>query len=39
MDQEMGNLMKYQSAYQASARVFSTIDVLLNTLINNTGTP
>ena len=33
MDQEMGNLMKYQSAYQASARVFSTVDLLLNTLI------
>ena len=39
MDQEMGNLMKYQSAYQASARVFSTIDVLLNTLITGTGSP
>jgi flagellar hook-associated protein 1 FlgK len=38
MDTEMGNLMKYQNAYQASARVFSTIDALLSTLIN-TGSP
>lgn len=39
LDAEMGNLMKYQSAYQASARVMSTIDSLLSTLINNTGQP
>ncbi len=39
LDYEMGNLMKFQSAYQASARVFSTIDTLMNTLINNTGNP
>ena len=39
LDEEMGNLMKYQSAYQASARVFSTVDALMGTLINNTGSP
>ncbi len=39
LDEEMGNLMKYQSAYQASARVMSTVDSLLSTLINNTGSP
>jgi flagellar hook-associated protein 1 FlgK len=38
MDTEMGNLMKYQNAYQASARVFSTVDTLFQTLIN-TGSP
>ena len=33
MDTEMGNLMKYQNAYQASARVFSTVDDLFATLV------
>jgi len=37
MDEEVGNLMKYQSAYQASARVFSTVSSLLNTLVTNLG--
>ena len=34
MDTEMGNLMKYQNAYQASARVFSTVNDLFSSLIN-----
>jgi flagellar hook-associated protein 1 FlgK len=38
MDEEMANLVRYQSAYQASARVFSIVDNLLSTVINNLGT-
>lgn len=37
LDEEMTNLMNYQQGYQASARVMTTIDTLLNTLINQTG--
>ena len=29
LDEEMANLMKYQRAFQASSRVFQTIDNLL----------
>jgi flagellar hook-associated protein 1 FlgK len=32
-DQEMINLLQYQSAYQASAKVVQTMDSMLNTLI------
>jgi len=34
-DQEMVNMMKYQRAYQASARVIQTMDDMVGTLINN----
>ena len=33
MDEEMADLMKYQRAYEASARVVRTIDDLLDTII------
>jgi flagellar hook-associated protein FlgK len=36
-DQEMVNLVQFQHAYEASARVMTAIDSMLNTLINNTG--
>jgi flagellar hook-associated protein 1 FlgK len=38
LDEEMADLVKYQRAYQASARVFSVVDDLLNTLVNRLGT-
>jgi len=38
LDEEMTNLITYQRAYQASARVMTTIDAALDTLINHTGT-
>jgi flagellar hook-associated protein 1 len=34
LDEEMTNLIQYQQAYQASARVMNAIDATLNTLIN-----
>ncbi|HVU15305.1 MAG TPA: flagellar hook-associated protein FlgK [Candidatus Didemnitutus sp.] len=37
MDEEMADLVRYQTAYQASARVFSTIDSLLDTVVNHLG--
>jgi flagellar hook-associated protein 1 FlgK len=38
LDEEMADLVRYQTAYQASARVFSTIDGLLDTVVNHLGT-
>ncbi|WP_372788456.1 flagellar hook-associated protein FlgK [Paraconexibacter sp.] len=37
MDEEMANMIRFQRAYQASARVMSTMDEALDTLINRTG--
>jgi flagellar hook-associated protein 1 FlgK len=37
MDEEMTNLVRFQRGYQASARVMSTMDQMLDTLINRTG--
>jgi flagellar hook-associated protein 1 FlgK len=37
MDEEMTNLVRYQRGYQASARMMSTMDQMLDTLINRTG--
>ena len=37
VDEEMTNLISYQRAYQAAARVLNTIDATLDTLINHTG--
>lgn len=37
LDEEMGNLIRFQRAYQASARAMSTFDEMLDVLINRTG--
>jgi flagellar hook-associated protein 1 FlgK len=37
MDEEMSNLVRFQRAYQASARAMSTVDEMLDVLINRTG--
>jgi len=37
MDEEMADLLKYQRSYQASSRVITVIDELLDTLINRTA--
>ncbi len=36
-DEEVSNLMTYQHAFQASSRVLTAIDQMLDTLINHTG--
>jgi len=38
LDEEMTNLMKYQHSYTAAARMITTIDEMLDVLINKTGT-
>jgi flagellar hook-associated protein 1 FlgK len=38
LDEEMGNMILFQRSYQASARVITTVDEMLDTLINRTGT-
>ncbi len=37
MDEEMTNLVRFQRGYQASARALSTMDEVLDVLINRTG--
>ncbi|HEV2998803.1 MAG TPA: flagellar hook-associated protein FlgK [Solirubrobacteraceae bacterium] len=37
LDQEMTNLISFQRGYQASARTLTTMDEILDTLINHTG--
>jgi flagellar hook-associated protein 1 FlgK len=37
LDEEMTNMLLYQRAYQASARVITTMDEMLDTLVNRTG--
>jgi len=37
MDEEMSNLVRFQRGYQASARAMSTIDEMLDVLINRAG--
>ena len=37
LDEETADLMKYQRAFQASARVIQTIDGMLDTIINRLG--
>ena len=37
MDEEMSNLIRFQRAYQASSRAMSTMDEMLDVLINRTG--
>jgi len=36
-DQETTNMLTYQNAFSAAARVMTTVDDMLNTLINKTG--
>ncbi len=38
LDEEMADLMKFQRAFQASSRVFSVIDELLEGVVNRLGT-
>jgi flagellar hook-associated protein 1 FlgK len=37
MDEEMSNLIRFQRGYQASSRAMSTMDEMLDVLINRTG--
>jgi flagellar hook-associated protein 1 FlgK len=37
LDEEMTNMLQFQRSYQAAARVVSTVDEILDTLINRTG--
>lgn len=37
LDEEMADLTKYQRSYQASARVFSIVDQLLDLVVNSLG--
>jgi flagellar hook-associated protein 1 FlgK len=37
LDEELADLMKFQRAFQASSRVFSVIDTLLDNVINQLG--
>jgi flagellar hook-associated protein 1 FlgK len=37
IDEETTNLLTYQRAYQAASRVMTTVDQMLDTLINHTG--
>jgi flagellar hook-associated protein 1 len=37
LDEEMANLVRFQRAYQASSRAMSTLDEMLDVLINRTG--
>ncbi|HMJ90462.1 MAG TPA: flagellar basal body rod C-terminal domain-containing protein, partial [Candidatus Acidoferrum sp.] len=34
IDEEMSDLMKYQTAFEASARLISVVDEMLDTLVN-----
>ena len=37
LDEEMTNLLMYQRAYQAAAKVITAVDEMMDTLINRTG--
>ncbi len=37
LDEEMTNLIRFQRGYQASSRALSSMDEMLETLINRTG--
>jgi flagellar hook-associated protein 1 FlgK len=37
LDEEMANLIKYQHAYNAAARVMTTVDSMLDKIINGMG--
>jgi len=36
-DEEVSNMVTFQQAFQASSRVLTTLDSMLDTLINHTG--
>jgi flagellar hook-associated protein 1 FlgK len=36
-DEELTNLIKYQHAYNASARMITTLDEIINTTVNRLG--
>lgn len=37
LDEEMANMLKFQNAYNAAARLLTTVDQILDKLINGTG--
>jgi flagellar hook-associated protein 1 FlgK len=37
LDEEATDMIRFQHAYQAAARVITTMDEMLSTLINNVG--
>lgn len=37
MDEEMSNMIRFQKGYNAAARILTTMDEMLDKLINNTG--
>jgi flagellar hook-associated protein 1 len=37
LDEEMTNMIRFQRGYQASSRALSTLDEMLDQLINRTG--
>ena len=37
LDEEMSNMLKYQHAYNASARVISVLDTMIDTIVNRLG--
>jgi len=37
MDEEMGNMVKFTQAYNAAARMITTLDAILDTTINRLG--
>ncbi|OGO77293.1 MAG: flagellar hook-associated protein FlgK [Clostridiales bacterium GWB2_37_7] len=37
LDEEMGNMVKFQQAYNASARMITTLDGIMDTMINRLG--
>jgi flagellar hook-associated protein 1 FlgK len=37
LDEEMANMVRFQHAYNASARILTAIDEMLDTLINRVG--
>ena len=37
LDEELANLQKYQRAFQASSRVFTIVDNLLDNVVNSLG--
>jgi flagellar hook-associated protein 1 FlgK len=37
LDEEMTNMLAYQHGYQAAARMITTVDEMLDVLINKTG--
>lgn len=37
MDEELSNLLSFQRAYEASARIITAVDEMMDMLINRTG--